>query len=167
MGYGQASEPITNVSQDSLWRAMLYSARNPGQCGLDVDDVDVRGVAMSGEKYAVTQRTMRLSEKSGSPTVTENIRFNECAQEITFRPVANGVESEEERVYALRTDPLRLEMFSRSSKDGARSDWQAPSSMCVSIFDATVAVAVLNQSSSCEKPGSGASGHAKTDCQQQ
>merc|ERR1712062_584776 len=49
-----------------------------------------------------------------------NIRVLESAQEITYRPVINGVEAEEERVFALRKDPLRFEMFCRSSKDEMR-----------------------------------------------
>merc|ERR1719210_2248937 len=135
VGYGLASKPVTSANQDSLWRAMLYAMRNPAECGLKVDGVSTRD--MSG----YMQRTMRLLEKSGSPTVTDNIRVIESAQEITYRPVVNNVESEEERVFALRTDPLRLEMFCRHSKDEMRLDWQAPRSICVPVFDATVAAA--------------------------
>merc|ERR1719245_2687111 len=135
VGYGLASKPATDLNQDSLWRAMLYAMRNPAECGLQVDGVNVRD--MSG----YMQRTMRLLEKPGSPTVTDNIRVIESAQEITYRPVVNNVESEEERVFALRKDPLRLEMFCRNSKDQVRLDWQAPRSVCVPVFDATVAAA--------------------------
>merc|ERR1712004_606872 len=87
------------------------------------------------------QRTMRTLEKPGSPTVTDNIRVIESAQEITYRPVVNGAESAEERVFALRTEPLRLEMFCRNSKDEMRLDWQAPRSVCLPVFDATAAAA--------------------------
>ena len=135
VGYGLASKPVTGTNQDALWKAMLYAMRKPAECGLKVDGVSVRD--MSG----YMQRTMRLLEKSGSPTVTDNIRVIESAQEITYRPVVNGAESEEERVFALRADPLRLEMFCRHSRDEMRLDWQAPRSICVPIFDATVAAA--------------------------
>merc|ERR1712051_207254 len=67
--------------------------------------------------------------------------WRESAQEITYRPVVNGKESDEERVFALRTDPLRLEMFCRNSRDEMRLDWQAPRSVCIPVFDATVAAA--------------------------
>merc|ERR1712117_268152 len=135
VGYGLASKPITDLSQDTLWKAMLYAMRNPAQCGLKVDGVSVRD--MTG----YMQRTMRILEKPGGPTVTDNIRVIESAQEITYRPVDNNMESEEERVFALRTDPLRLEMFKRHSKDEMRLDWQAPRSLCVPVFDATVTAA--------------------------
>merc|ERR1719346_619547 len=134
-GYGLASKPITDLSEDEAWKAMLYAMRNPAQCGLKVDGVSVRD--MTG----YMQRTMRILEKPGSPTVTDNIRVIESAQEITYRPVENNVEAEEERVFALRMDPLRLEMFCRHSKDEMRLDWQAPRSVCVPVFDATVAAA--------------------------
>merc|ERR1712242_276358 len=114
VGYGLASKPVTDMSQDSLWKAMLYAMRNPAECGLKVDGVTTRDMA------GFMQRTMRILEKPGSPTVTDNIRVLESAQEITYRPVINGVEAEEERVFALRKDPLRLEMFCRHSKDEMR-----------------------------------------------
>merc|ERR1712241_923933 len=123
VGYGLASKPITGVSQDALWEAMLYAMRNPAECGLKVNRVSVRD--MSG----YMQRTMRLLGKPGSPTVTDNIRVIESAKEITYRPVVNNVESEEERVFTMRADPLRMEMFCRHSKDEMRLDWQAPKSV--------------------------------------
>merc|ERR1712012_470412 len=135
VGYGLASKPVAGVSQDALWRAMLFAMRSPAECGMKVDGVTVR------DMRGYMQRTMRILEKPGSPTVTDNIRVIESAQEITYRPVVNGVESEEERVFALRRDPLRFEMFCRNSKDEMRLDWQAPRSVCVPVFDATVAAA--------------------------
>merc|ERR1719373_314136 len=135
VGYGLASKPVTDVSQDALWRGMLYAMRNPAECGLKADGVSVRD--MTG----YMQRTMRILEKPGSPTATDNIRVIEDAQEITYRPVVNGVEAEEERVFALRMDPMRLEMFKRHSRDEMRLDWQAPKSLCIPVFDATVAAA--------------------------
>merc|ERR1712012_1229390 len=113
VGYGLASKPVTGMSEDSLWKAMLYAMRNPAECGLKVDGVTTRDMA------GFMQRTMRILEKPGGPTVTDNIRVLESAQEITYRPVINGVEAEEERVFALRKDPLRFEMFCRNSKDDA------------------------------------------------
>merc|ERR1712154_749787 len=109
--------------------------RNPAECGLNVDNVAVC------DKDGFMQRTMRLAGKPGSPTVTDNIRVNESAQEIAYRPVVNNIESEEERVFAFRMAPPRLEMFCRNSKDEMRLDWQAPRSVCVPVFDATVAAA--------------------------
>merc|ERR1712241_1157043 len=135
VGYGLASKPLSGASQDELWKAMLFAMRNPAECGLKVDSVAIRD--MNG----FMQRSMRLVEKSGKPTVTDNIRVLEQAQEITYRPVTGGQEGEEERVFALRTDPLRLEMFTRHSKDGMRLDWQAPCAVANEIFDRTAEVA--------------------------
>merc|ERR1712038_1634175 len=100
-----------------------------------VDGVTTRDMA------GFMQRTMRILEKPGSPTVTDNIRVLESAQEITYRPVVNGVEAEEERVFALRKDPLRFEMLCRNSKDEMRLDWQAPRSICTDVFDQTATAA--------------------------
>merc|ERR1719330_1589411 len=135
VGYGLASKALSGVSQDELWKAMLYAMRNPAECGLKVDSVAIRDISGS------MQRSMCLLEKSGKPTVTDNVRVLEQAQEITYRPVTNGQEGNEERVFALRTDPLRLEMFSRSARDGMRLEWQAPCAVVTEIFDRTAEVA--------------------------
>merc|ERR550532_2675248 len=135
VGYGLASKPLSEASQDELWKAMLFAMRNPAECGLKVDSVAIRD--MTG----FMQRSMLLLEKSGKPTVTDNIRVLEQAQEITYRPVTGGQEGEEERVFALRTDPMRLEMFTRNSKNGMRLDWQAPLSVANEIFDRTAEAA--------------------------
>merc|ERR1712073_116025 len=135
VGYGLASKPVTDLSEDALWKAMLYAMRNPAECGLKVDGVNLR------DMQGFMQRTMRILEKPGSPTVVDNIRVIESAQEITYRPVVNNVEAEEERVFALRKDPLRLEMFCRHSKDEMRLDWQTPKSVCIPVLDSTIAAA--------------------------
>merc|ERR1719360_261459 len=111
---------MTGVTEDTLWKAMLTAMKNPDKFGMKVDSVRVQD--MSG----YMQRSMRLLEKPGSPTVTDNIRVMEGAREILYRPVKNGQESEEERVFALRTEPLRFEMFSRHARDKMRFDWTAP-----------------------------------------
>jgi len=134
IGYGVASKPLS-AGQDSLWKAMLFAMRNPADAGLKVTNVNVRD--MSG----FMQRSMCIVDKPGSPTVTDNVRVIESSQEITYRPVINGMESGEERVFALRTDPMRFEMFCRNSGDGMRMDWSAPRSLALPVFDSALAVA--------------------------
>merc|ERR550534_1477690 len=134
IGFGVASKPLS-ANQDSLWKAMLLAMRNPADAGLKVTNVNVRD--MSG----YMQRTMCIVDKPGSPTVTDTVRVIESAQEITYRQVISGRESGEERVFALRTDPLRFEMFCRNSGDGMRMDWQVPRSLALPVFDTTLAVA--------------------------
>jgi len=95
VGYGVASKPLVGLSEDAAWKAMLFAMRNPAECGLKVDRVALRDLS------GFMQRTMRILEKPGSPTVTDNLRVIESAQEISYRPVVNGVEAEEERVFAL------------------------------------------------------------------
>merc|ERR1712038_242838 len=135
VGYGLASKPLVGLSEDAAWKAMLYAMRNPAECGLKVDRVVLRDLS------GFMQRTMRILEKPGSPTVTDNLRVIESAQEITYRPVVNGLEAEEERVFALRKDPLRFEMFCRHSKDEMRLDWLAPRSICTDVFEQTTTAA--------------------------
>merc|ERR1719414_1395950 len=133
VGYGLASKPIIDLSQDAAWKAMLYAMRNPAECGLKVDNVVLQ------DKPGFMQRSMRLLEKPGSPTIVDNLRVIESAKEITYRTLVNGVESQEEKVFALRKDPLRFEMFCRNAGDSMRLDWQAPRSICTAVFDQTAA----------------------------
>lgn len=126
---------MTGVAEDTLWKAMLYSIRNPRKSGMKVDQVSI------SDKPGYMQRSMRIMEKPGSPTVTDNVRVIENAREITYRPLTNGQESEQERVFALRSDPLRFEMFNRHSRDEMRIDWQAPRSVAVDVFQTVLSVA--------------------------
>ena len=134
ISYGLASKPIVGPNQDAAWKTMLTAMRKPAQCGLMVDKVSV--CDMKG----FTQRTMRLAGKPGSPSVTDNTRVNENAQEIAYRPVINNIEGNEEHIFALRTDPLRFKLYCRNSKDEMRLDWQAPRSIGNEIFEATAAL---------------------------
>merc|ERR1712045_722344 len=135
VGYGLASKPLMGLSEDAAWKAMLFAMRNPAECGMKVDRVVLRDLS------GFMQRSMRILGKPGSPTVSDNLRVIESAKEITYRPVVDGVESEEERVFALRKDPLRFEMFCRHSKDEMRLDWQAPRSICTDVFEQTTTAA--------------------------
>merc|ERR1719471_1780600 len=148
VGMGVASKPLAGVSQDAAWRAMLYAMRSPAECGLKVDSVSVK------DEQGRMRRSMRLLSKPGCPTVTDCIRANDTAQEIAYRPVVGGQEGEEERVFALRTEPLRFEMFCRNVRDGMRLDWQAPRAVATQVFDSTAAVAQRGQGAALgEKPG--------------
>ena len=60
---------------------------------------------------------------------------------VIYEPVVDGVEAGGEQAFALRKDPLRMEMFKCDANDGLRLDWQAPKSICVPVFEATVAEA--------------------------
>jgi len=90
------------------------------------------------KKLGYLQRSMRLLEKPGAPTVTDNIRVFENALEITYRPVDGAVESDEERVFALRSNPLRCELFCRNAKTEMRIDWQAPRAVGNDVFNSVV-----------------------------
>ena len=52
-GYGLASKPATDMSEDPFWRAMLYAMREPAERGLKVDGVTTRDLA------GLRQRTLR------------------------------------------------------------------------------------------------------------
>ena len=98
---------------------------SPAAYNLEVHDVSEKGMP------GYMQRTMRTLERPGTPTVTNNIRVIEGAQEITHEPLADGVESREEQVSALRKDLLRMEVFKRGSNDRYFWPSRPPKSICI------------------------------------
>merc|ERR1712088_1061861 len=108
---------------------MLFWIYNPDGCGMKVDQVKVE------DKKGHLLRSMRRI--SDNRVVTQHVRLNEGAQEILFRTVKKGKESNDECVLALRTEPLRCEFHCRSAKDEMRVLSKEPASSVLEIFDAS------------------------------
>ena len=134
VGYGLASKPVIDMSQDSLWKAMIYAMRNPAECGLKVDGVTTRDMA------GFMQRTMRSHEKPGRPTVTDN------APVMRPRRRSIGWSSTAWRQRRSGSSPCtRALCGSRcaAATPRARCAWigEPQKSVCLPIFDSTIAAA--------------------------
>jgi len=129
VGYGVASKTITGMNSDSCWKAILYQIRNPHKAGMKVT------VLKMEDKAGYLEREMTLDDHPNKPTVTDRVYVNEKAQEVVYRQVENGKENDEERVFLMRQNPLRMEMYSRHSYDKLRVYWKAPRSVATIIFD--------------------------------
>merc|ERR1712065_30987 len=108
------------VAKDTM-SAMVKLARE-----IEKSASDVVGYGMVS--HPMTSSRDKLSK--------DNIRVNEAAQEIIFRSVKGGVEGTEERVLALRTEPLRCEIHCREVSTEVRVNWKAPRATVGQIFDA-------------------------------
>jgi len=130
IGYGISSSPMVGVTQDSLWKAMLFCIRNPDRCGMNVSNVKVF------DNEAHMTRFMNLTDKKDKDLVIDNVYVDEESQEIKYRvlELQRGGESLDERVFAIRTSPLRCEMWCRHSADELRVDWQAPKGVAQGVF---------------------------------
>eukprot|EP00411_Alexandrium_monilatum_P035266 CAMPEP_0175352970 /NCGR_PEP_ID=MMETSP0095-20121207/12199_1 /TAXON_ID=311494 /ORGANISM="Alexandrium monilatum, Strain CCMP3105" /LENGTH=620 /DNA_ID=CAMNT_0016650569 /DNA_START=1 /DNA_END=1863 /DNA_ORIENTATION=+ len=128
VGFGLASRPVVGADRGSLWKAMLRVLRDPAERGERADATPV------------------CDASDFLPTSTDDIHVSEGAGEIVWwpatdcHPAARG-EGEAERVFALREDPLRMELFSRCSRSGMHLDWQVPRSRATHLFDAATAAA--------------------------
>merc|ERR550532_439156 len=110
---------------------MLFNVRNPEKT-MDVSNVQIR------DNRGSMQRTMTMNYHPSKPMITSNIYPDDRAREIVYRKVTNGREEDDERVFAVRENPLRMEMFTRHSKDRLRAHWRAPRSAVTEIFDGVV-----------------------------
>merc|ERR1719210_1817244 len=118
-GQGWISPAITETTAESLWAALDNCTRNP-QNYKDVSNA----LCTDGAGFLVRRMTINATGK----TVEEHIRSDKIKGEMTFRLMDMYTKQEvgEERVIALRMQPLRLEFYSRSVSTGARLHWAAP-----------------------------------------
>lgn len=130
IGYGISSKAMAGLTQDSLWKAMLFAIRNPDRAGMNVSNVKVF------DNDAYMTRFMNLTDKKDKPLVIDNVYVDEESQEIKYRvlELKRGGESLDERIFAIRTSPLRCEMWCRHTKDELRVDWQAPKAVAQEVF---------------------------------
>jgi hypothetical protein len=147
VGLGMTSEPFTEFSKDDVWNAMLQAVRNPEQSGMKVENV-----CMS-DHPGFMQCTMRDLENPDCPMVIGNVRIDKDSLEITSRSVIEGKECGVERVFALHSDTLRCEIFSRFVKDGKRVEWGAPRTVVNEVFKAVQTLAKKNSTSPKEGGG--------------
>jgi len=121
VGMGWTCDPklLDGVTIDSLWEALAYKARNPQEF-MDVDHVATQ------ERAGFLWRSMMV--KSSGNVVIEHIYCKERRGEMIYRVVdfKTKRETDDERVLAVKEEPLRLEFFHRHRSDGYRSYWQAP-----------------------------------------
>lgn len=159
IGYGISSKPSTGMDADCMWKSMLYCIRNPAKCGMNVTNVKIT------DNKGYMTRTMTLKDKPGKPTVTDNVYVDESAREIIYRTVAQGRESADERVFVVREEPLRMEMFSRHAKDHLRAHWTAPRGVATMIFDEVTEIGQLmyNDPDAFEKKYGGAAAYGGSD----
>ena len=127
VGLGFRSEEIDGVAHDSLWRSMTESTREPARF-FACSDVAIK------ECKGIVQRTMTASGE----TYVEFIYFDEPYCEIVFRKRVNGSDTDVERVVALRTHPLQMELHQRNTADGFRVQWDLPRSAPLGSVEAIV-----------------------------
>jgi len=129
IGYGMTSDPIREVSYDSLFAAIQTSIRQPWTT-INVDQANVN--VKDGNGFV--ERTMKLN--ATGEVVTERVTINEEVGEITFNKCnGSGQPGSVERVLAIHSGPLRIEFFQRNAADLMRSNWTAPASIARTTFE--------------------------------
>merc|ERR1712079_342293 len=120
VGMGWSSPEVKTSSWDGLWEALIYKARNPQKFKMDVSNVSV------ADRPGFLARSMTINPTGAN--VTEHIYANERRGEIIYRIVdpKTKMETDDERVIAVKEGPLRMEFFHRHVSDGYRSYWKAP-----------------------------------------
>jgi len=115
VGYGITSDPIRDVSYDSLVVAVNLSIKEPWR----VIDVDQAGCSVEDcDGYSLRKMTLKASGER----VVERITINEENGSVTYNKCdASGRPGDVERVLAIHS-PLSLEFYERSARSGLRVD---------------------------------------------
>merc|ERR1712007_367034 len=116
---GFHSDPIVEASHDDLWKALVSAARDPyfmvvaPLCSVNVQE----------GKYI--ERTV---------SSVQRIYIREEVQEVVFRSVVNGVETQFERAIILRAHPVEFELCERRIINGFRVHSKIPKAVrCKSL----------------------------------
>ena len=148
VGYGITSDPVRDISYDSLFAAVGLSIKEPWR----VIDVDQAACSFE-DRDGYILRKMRLS--ATGENVVERVTINEETGLITYNKCdASGRPGDVERVLAIHT-PLRLEFYERNASSGLRLDWKAPHSVARETFSNLVQLAKKIDSSSSDVVGYG------------
>merc|ERR1739838_99734 len=135
VGYGITSDPIRDISYDSLFAAVGISIKEPWR----VIDVDQAGCSVE-DCDGYTLRRMKL--RATGENVVERITINEETGMVTYNKCdASGRPGDVERVLAIHNSPLRLEFYERSTSSGLRLSWKAPYGMAKETFSNIVKLA--------------------------
>jgi len=130
VGYGMVSHLYT-CTKEQLWKAMAAVLRDPKRFGIKVDQVMVQ------DQPGFLKRSYRIISQNRAKV--EHVRVNEAAQELIFKTIKDGRESDNEHVWTLATNPLRCEIHSRKASDQMRVRWELPHEQANELFDAFLA----------------------------
>merc|ERR1712127_74674 len=157
--YGITSDPIRDLSYDSLFAAVDISIKEPWR----VIDVDQAGCSVEdGDGYTLRKIKLRATGER----VVERITINEETGTVAYNKCdASGRPGDVERVLAIHT-PLRLEFYERSASSGLRVDWKAPIGVARDTFSNLVQLAKKMESSSSDVVGYGLASKAITGMSQ-
>ena len=120
VGTGWTTPTISTTNRDNIWAALASEALNPGKLGIDVSNV----LVLDGPDHWVRSMTIDAMGKS----VQDHIYINEHKGEFVYRLVDpdTSLETDDERVIAIKENPLRMELFHRRISNGHRLFWEAP-----------------------------------------
>merc|ERR550525_883868 len=156
VGYGITSDPIHDLSYDSIFAAVDLSIKEPWR----VIDVDQTGCSFE-DCTGYTLRRMKL--KATGENVVERVTIDEETGTVSYNKCdASGKPGDVERVLAIHT-PLRLEFYERSVSSGMRVDWKAPYGVAKDTFSNLVQLAKKVESSSSDTVGYGLASKPVTD----
>merc|ERR1712007_283117 len=120
---GFHSDPIVEASHDDLWKALVCAARDPY-------------FMVVAPLSSVNVQEGRYIERTVSSV--QRIYIREEVQEIVFRSVVNGVETQFERAIILRAHPVELELCERRIINGFRVHSKIPKAVAFQKFDTII-----------------------------
>mmetsp|Transcript_29791 Transcript_29791/g.91404 ORF Transcript_29791/g.91404 Transcript_29791/m.91404 type:complete len:218 (+) Transcript_29791:1953-2606(+) len=141
VGLGYCSEPITGVSEDALWDAMVEKIKRPDKF-LPVTEVST--VDKQSQSGPFVRRSMKFIGPGplNGTAITENIYQDKSTGEIRFVILdASDKETDDEIVNAMHRNPIRIEYFKRTVHKKERVHFKAPTAGVVKSIATTVEMA--------------------------
>ena len=144
--FGVQSDQISECSSEHLWAALEQTVRAPGNI-LSVQDVKFRetGGGFTCREYTISDSAGNRSEK----VCHEHVYCDREKMEVRAVELdqAGTWESDEENVYAICTEPLRLEFFRRRLSTQERIESTMDRSTALGGMNRIVAIAKVLQRS--------------------
>merc|ERR1712064_234788 len=128
IGLGVTSAPLTGVAYPSLFAAVDKTIAMPWLVQ-NVKESEFTGSDCQGYHG----RSMKMPHTG--EVVREQIKIDEEKGEVVFTKLGRDSRpSDKQRVLSFRRDPLRIELYERSARTGARTEWAAPYRVATDVF---------------------------------
>lgn len=139
---GVESDAVSGCSEDHLWAALKQSICAPG----DFFPIEDLTYTETSGGYTCREYMLR-NQEGGALRMREHCYTNLQTYEVRAVKLDGAYESDEENVFAIRREPLRLEFFTREVSSHKRLESTMERATVVTAMEGIIALAQVLQRS--------------------